>query len=101
MIAKRFFTRRAFAVYFVMAYSGVWLSLLGLAGFTLTPEQALRLADSGVVYLALLAGPRQAGSVTGAVIDGRAFLGELRPYRLPHWHVRSVQTTIPETAFAA
>ena len=106
MIAKHIFTRRAFAVWLVMAYSGAWLSLLGLAGFNLAPAQALTMADAGVMYLAMLVGPRRAGPITAAVLDGRAILGELPASRMAnwrqlHWHAQPTQPVIAETAFAA
>ncbi|MFN8468371.1 MAG: hypothetical protein U0X20_22630 [Caldilineaceae bacterium] len=105
MIAKRYLNRRALAVYFVMVYSGAWLSLLGLAGFNLAMEQALWSADSGVMYLARLAGPQRAGRIMAAVIEGRAILGELQVSRLPRrlllrWHARQAAPVATETVFA-
>lgn len=99
-----FIDRHAVATYFVLAYSITWFILLGLFGLNLATNTALSLADMGVMFLAMLAGPSIAGLLLTAVLDGRAGLQELwarfLKWRLPLRWVAVAVLTVPVTALA-
>ena len=72
--------------YFFLAFAISWLGSLAAGGPKFFSGQELTLADAGLMFLPMIAGPSIAGILMTAVVDGRAGLKALFG-RMRYWRV--------------